>query len=95
MSGYSLSGRIDGVDAGTLTIVVNGEVVAGTVRTSQGTYRMRSAGGGAHVVSQIDESRSPAGSRAAARAAVGCTLPVARPERAVRTAQRARGTQGA
>ncbi len=61
MSGYALSGRIEGVDAATLTVVVNGEVVAGTVRTSQGTYRIRSAGGGAHVVSQVDESRLPPG----------------------------------
>ena len=61
MSGYALSGRIAGVDGGTLTIVVNREVVAGTVRTAQGTYRIRSAGGSAHVVSRVDESQLPPG----------------------------------
>ncbi len=60
-SGYVLSGRIDGVEGGTLTVVVNGDVVAGSVRTSEGTYRIRSTGDGVHVVSQVDESRLPPG----------------------------------
>ena len=40
---YSVSGQIDGVTLGTMTLVVNGEVVAGTVRTPHGTYRIRPA----------------------------------------------------
>ena len=44
---------------GTVTLVVNGEVVAGTVRTPAATYRIRPAGGGLHAVSQIDLSRLP------------------------------------
>ncbi|MDE0102982.1 MAG: hypothetical protein OXN89_11430 [Bryobacterales bacterium] len=57
--GYSLSGRLSGVDGGTMTLVVNGSVVAGTVRTPQDVYRIRPAAGGLHVVSQIDRSRLP------------------------------------
>ena len=57
--GYSLSGRLAGVEMGTVTLVVNGEVVAGTVRTPAATYRIRPAGGGLHAVSQIDLSRLP------------------------------------
>ena len=57
--GYSLSGRLAGVEMGTVTLVVNGEVVAGTVRTPEATYRIRPAGAGLHAVSQIDPARLP------------------------------------
>ena len=57
--GYSLSGLLVGVELGTMTLVVNGEVVAGTVRTPGATYRIRPAGGGLHAVSQVDLSRLP------------------------------------
>ncbi|MCY4506676.1 MAG: hypothetical protein OXG35_06915 [Acidobacteria bacterium] len=57
--GYSLSGRLAGVEMGTVTLVVNGEVVAGTVRTPEATYRIRPTAGGLHAVSQIDPSRLP------------------------------------
>ncbi len=57
--GYSLSGRLAGVEMGTVTLVVNGEVIAGTVRTPEGVYRVRPAGGGLHAVSEIDPSRLP------------------------------------
>ena len=57
--GYSLSGRLADVELGTVTLVVNGDVVAGTVRTPEATYRIRSAGGGLHTVSQIDPDRLP------------------------------------
>ena len=60
-SGYVLSGHIDDVEGSTLTVVVNGSVVAGTIRTAGGTWRIRSAGDGLHVVSQVDESRLPPG----------------------------------
>ena len=61
LSGYVLTGRIEGAEGGTLTIVVNGDVVAGTIRTAGETWRIRSAGDGVHVVSQVDESRLPPG----------------------------------
>ena len=59
--GYAVSGRIDGVELGSLTLVVNGVVVAGTVRTPLATYRIRSAGGGLHAISQVDLSKLPEG----------------------------------
>ena len=59
--GYVLWGRLDGVELGTFTLVVNGEVVAGTVLTPQATYRIRSAGGRLHAIRQIDPSTLPPG----------------------------------
>ena len=58
--GYALSGRIEGFALGTMTLVVNGSVVAGTVRTPFATYRIHPAGG-SHAVSQIDPSKLPKG----------------------------------
>ena len=40
---------------GTLTIVVNGETVRGSVRTLGGTYQIRSVGGGRYVISEVEE----------------------------------------
>ena len=57
--GYSLAGPLAGVAMGTMTLVVNGDVVAGTVRTPEATYRIRPAGGGLHAVSEVDLSRLP------------------------------------
>ena len=57
--GYSLSGPLAGVEMGTMTLVVNGEVVAGSVRTPEATYRIRPAGTGLHAVSEVDLSRLP------------------------------------
>ena len=57
--GQSLSGRLAGIEMGTMTLVVNGEVVAGTVRTPEATYRIRPVGNGLHAVSQIDPARLP------------------------------------
>ena len=53
--GYSISGRLVGEPLGTLTLVVNGETVAGSVRTLGGTYRIRSVGGGHYVISEVEE----------------------------------------
>ena len=53
--GYSISGRLVGKPPGTLTLVVNGETVAGTVRTLAGTYRIRTVGGGRYAVSEVEE----------------------------------------
>ena len=58
-SGHVLWGRLDGVELGTMTLVVNGSVVAGTVRTPDAVYTIRTAAGGAYVVRQIDESSLP------------------------------------
>ena len=58
-SGRVLWGRLDGVELGTMTLVVNGSVVAGTVRTLEAVYTIRTAGDGAYVIRQIDESSLP------------------------------------
>ena len=53
--GYSISGRLVEDPLGTLTLVVNGETVAGSVRTLGGTYQIRSVGGGHYVISEVEE----------------------------------------
>lgn len=58
-SGYSLSGTIEGVEYGTMTLVVNGAVVAGAVRTPMGTFRVRSVGKRLYAISELDESKLP------------------------------------
>ena len=59
--GYALSGRLAGVAEGRVTLVVNGSVVAGTVRLRGATYRIRPAGAGRHAIIQVDPSRLPVG----------------------------------
>ena len=58
-SGHALRGRLDGVELGTFTLVVNGTVVVGTVRTPDAVYTIRTAGDGAYIIRQIDESSLP------------------------------------
>ncbi len=57
--GYSLSGRLSGEEMGMMTLVVNGAVVAGTIRTAETVYRIRAADAGLHLVSQINTARLP------------------------------------
>ena len=57
--GQALSGRLAGIEMGTITLVVNGDVVAGTVRTPEATYRIRPAAGGLHTISQVDLAQLP------------------------------------
>ena len=57
--GHVFSGQLLGIEWGTLTLVVNGDVVAGTIRTPEATYRIRPAGNRLHTVSQIDPSQLP------------------------------------
>ena len=59
--GYALSGRLAGVPEGTVTLVVNGSVVAGTVRFPGATYSIRSSGAGRQVIIQVDPSKQPQG----------------------------------
>ena len=58
-SGHALWGGLDGVELGTMTLVVNGRVVVGTVRTPYAVYSIRTAGDGTYVIRQIDESSLP------------------------------------
>ena len=53
--GYAVSGRLVEEPLGTLTLVVNGETVAGTVRLLDGTYAIRSVGGGQTTISEVEE----------------------------------------
>ena len=57
--GYTLSGRLAGVELSTVTLVVNSGVVAGLVWTPEATYRVSPAGGGFHTISQVDRSQLP------------------------------------
>ncbi|MDE0659924.1 MAG: leucine-rich repeat domain-containing protein [Gammaproteobacteria bacterium] len=47
--GYSLSGRLEGVLFGTATLVVNGDIVKGTVRASSGTYTIDADASTCHI----------------------------------------------
>ena len=58
-SGYSLSGRIEGMELGTMTLVVNDSVVAGSVRTPVGTFRIMSVDKWLYAISEVDESKLP------------------------------------
>ena len=55
--GFALSGRLAGVAGGSVALVVNGSVVAGTVRFPGATYRIRLAGAGRHQILQVDPSQ--------------------------------------
>ena len=57
--GYALSGPMYGVPGGRVTLVVNGSVVAGTVRIPGATYRIRPTAGGGHAIVRIDPSQLP------------------------------------
>ncbi len=57
--GYSLSGPLAGVEAGTATLVANGGMVVGSAWTPEAEYRIRTAGG-AQIVERVDPSRWPA-----------------------------------
>ena len=53
--GYSIAGHIVGEPLGTMTLVVNGETVVGTVRLVGETYHIRSVGEGLYTVSEVEE----------------------------------------
>ena len=59
--GYALSGPLMGVAEGSVTLVVNGSVVAGTVRLPGATYRIRPDGAARHAIIQVDPSQLPQG----------------------------------
>lgn len=53
--GYSVAGHLVDDPLGTLTLVVNGKTVAGTVRLPGETYHIRSVGGGRYAISEVEE----------------------------------------
>ena len=58
-SGHALWGSLDGVELGTMTLIMNSSLVVGTVRTPVAVYTIRTAGDGTYVIRQIDESSLP------------------------------------
>ena len=58
-SGYAFWGGLDGVELGTMTMVVNGDIVVGAVRTSQTVYTITTTDSGSYVIRQIGESSLP------------------------------------
>ena len=58
-SGYTLSGRIGAM--GSMTLVVNGDVIAGTVRTSEATYTIRTLDADVVAIRQVNSSTLPPG----------------------------------
>ncbi len=77
--GRALSGRLAGIEMGTMALVVNGDVVAGTVRTPEATYRIRPAGNGLHAVSQVDLSQLPPLGEPILRRPLGSDVPAGEP----------------
>ena len=59
--GFAFSGRLAGVAGGSVTLVVNGSVVAGTVRIPGVNFRIRPAGAGRHAIIHVDPSQLPQG----------------------------------
>ena len=55
-AGHALWGSLEGVERGTMTLIVNGDVVVGTVRTPQAVYTIRTLSDGVYIIRQIDES---------------------------------------
>ena len=53
--GYSVSGHLVEEPLGTLTLVVNGATVVGTVRLPGETYHIRSIGDGLYAISEVEE----------------------------------------
>ena len=58
-SGYAFWGGLDGVELGIVTMVVNGDVVVGTVRTPDAVFTIETADSGSYVIREIDESTLP------------------------------------
>ena len=56
-TGYSLSGPLAGIEGGTATLVVNGDVAVGSVWTPEGAHRIRTAGR-IQVIERIEPLRA-------------------------------------
>ena len=61
--GRAFAGRLAEDPFGSMVLVVDGDVIVGTVRTSVATYRIRSLDGTTMVVGQVDESKFTCGTR--------------------------------
>ena len=61
LSGYSLTGSLENFKVGTVTIAVSENVVAGSIRTGEATYTIRSVGEGLVEIRQVDPTTLPPG----------------------------------
>ena len=61
VSGYALQGRLLGVESGTVTFVVRGQTVTGTVTTPSARYTIRPGADGTHVITEVDWAVAPEG----------------------------------
>lgn len=52
-------GRVPGAPPGTVTLVIDGAVMVGTIRIGAEAYEIRYLGDGAHVVTDVDSSKFP------------------------------------
>ena len=52
-------GRVPGAPSGTVTFVIDGAVMVGTIRMGQEVYEIRHLGDGVHVVTDVDPSKFP------------------------------------
>ena len=59
LSGYSLSGSVVGVAGGVVTLVVNAEVLMGTVWTPKAAYEIAHLRDGVHVFREVGPSTMP------------------------------------
>ena len=57
-SGYSLAGRIADMPEGRMVLVVNGDILAGTVWTRHGTYTIRTEGAGVCALEKVDPAKA-------------------------------------
>jgi hypothetical protein len=56
---FTWFGHIDGVESGQVTLVVDNGVISGNIRLDHSFYQIRYAGGGTHVIYQIDPNAFP------------------------------------
>ena len=55
--GYSLAGTLDADPLSSVVLVVNGDVVAGAIRTLERAYRIRTLSPGVHEIREVDQSQ--------------------------------------
>jgi hypothetical protein len=57
--GVQWDGRVPGAEEGTVTLVIDGAVMVGTIRIGTDAYEIRYLGGGVHVITDVDPSKFP------------------------------------
>ncbi len=57
--GLTLTGKLEGIDKSQVTLVVENQTLAGTVRMPGKLFQIRFAGNGLHVISEMDQKAFP------------------------------------